>query len=149
MAFEIRAAQLSGDEVRIGATLANAVGQLRTAVEELRDLANGLHPQMLSDGGLAAALEDLASRTTVPIHVHATNDRFEPDVEAALWFIACEAITNAVKHADPSWIEVSVERIGDSVRLAVDDDGVGGAEASGTGLRGLADRAEAGAVGSG
>ena len=144
MAFEMRAAQLSGDEVRIGATLADAVGQLRTAVEELRDLANGLHPQMLSDGGLAAALEDLASRTTVPIHVHATNDRFEPDVEAALWFIACEAITNAVKHADSSWIEVSVERLGDSVRLAVDDDGVGGADASGTGLRGLADRAEAG-----
>lgn len=144
MAFEMRAAELSGDAVRIGATLGDAVGQLRTAVEELRDLANGLRPEMLSDGGLAAALEDLASRTTVPVHVHSTSDRFEPDVEAALWFIACEAITNAVKHADSSWIEVSVERIDNTVRLAVNDNGVGGADSSGTGLRGLADRAEAG-----
>lgn len=144
MAFEIRAAEMSGDPARIAATLGHAVGQLRTAVEELRDLANGLHPQILSDGGLAAALEDLASRTTVPVHVHVLKDRLVPEVEAALWFIACEAITNAVKHAKPSWIEVSIERIGDAVRLAVDDDGVGGADASGTGLRGLADRAEAG-----
>ena len=143
LAFELRAAELSRDGERLSSAVCTAIDQLRVAVEELRDLANGLHPQMLSDGGLAATMEDLASRTPVPLHIHATPDRFAPDVEAAIWFVACEAITNAVKHAHPSCVDVRVEHCGEEVRLVVEDDGVGGADPTGRGLQGIADRAEA------
>jgi signal transduction histidine kinase len=96
------------------------------------------------DEGLAAALADLARGAAVPVEVQATADRAPPDVEAAAYFVACEAVTNAVKHAAPSRIVVRTAREDGTLLLVVADDGVGGAlPASGTGLPGLADRVAA------
>ena len=112
-------------------------------MSELRDLANGLHPAILSDGGLPAALEDLANRIPVPLTISAAVPRLSPELEAAAWFVACEAITNAVKHAGCTRIEVTAVRIEGTLSLTIEDDGVGGADPRGHGLRGIADRAEA------
>ncbi|MCC6783535.1 MAG: hypothetical protein IT457_11900, partial [Planctomycetes bacterium] len=143
LAFQLRAAAVSGDGERTRLVLDSAVEEIQRAVRELRDLANGLHPAILSDGGLAAALDDLAARTPLPVRLEATAERFAPEIEAAAWFIACEAVANSVKHARATRIDVEVRRREGRLVLAVADDGVGGADAGGRGLRGLADRAEA------
>ena len=143
LGLNLQAAQLNGAPDRLCAAIGAGVAELRTAVAELRELANGLHPVVLSDGGLAAALDDLASRVPVAIDVRVADARFPPDIEATAWFIACEAVTNAVKHADPRRITVHADQRGRTLRLTVTDDGTGGADPAGHGLRGLADRAEA------
>ncbi|MGE0228507.1 MAG: histidine kinase [Dehalococcoidia bacterium] len=142
LAFQLRAAAVR-DQAGAGALLDSAVEEIQRAVRELRELANGLHPTILSDGGLAAALDELAARTPVPVRLRVADERFPPRVEAAAWFIACEAVANAVKHARASRIEVDARRLDGRLRLTVADDGVGGADPEGQGLRGLADRAEA------
>jgi len=143
LAMEMRAAQVSGDAERAKRTLERAVDEIQTAVRELRDLANGLHPAVLADGGLSAAFDDLAARAPIPIRVHTTEHRFSPAVEEAAWFIACEAVTNAVKHGLPSEVHITTVHRGDRLLLTVEDDGIGGADAGGQGLRGIADRAGA------
>jgi signal transduction histidine kinase len=143
LALQLRAAQLGGDEATLRRAIGAGVGQLQDAVVELRELANGLHPAVLADGGLAAALDDLAARTPVPIKIAISDQRFPPDLEAAAWFIACEAMANAVKHAYPSAIEVDVAARDGLLIVEVRDDGIGGARPAGHGLRGIADRAEA------
>jgi signal transduction histidine kinase len=143
IAFQLRAAELGGDTARLRQAVGAGIDQLQAAVGELRELANGLHPAVLADGGLAAALDDLAARTPVPIKVSAPDRRFPPDLEAAAWFIACEAMANAVKHAQPTTIEVDVSARDGQLVVEVRDDGTGGARPSGRGLRGIADRAEA------
>lgn len=143
MALQLRAAQVSGDPARAQVAIDGAVEQIQVAVRELRELANGLHPAILSDGGLAAALGQLAARTPVAVRVDATSERFPPTVESAAWFIACEAVTNAVKHAVPSRVAITASREDSKLVLTVRDDGVGGADPGGHGLRGIADRAEA------
>ncbi len=143
LAFHMRAAEVSGDGDRARVVLDTAVEEIQRAVRELRDLANGLHPAILSDGGLAAALDDLAARTPVAVRLQATEERFPPGIEAAAWFIACEAVANAVKHAAATNIEVEALRENGHLVLIVADDGVGGADPAGRGLRGIADRAEA------
>src|SRR6185295_16836544 len=89
------------------------------------------------------ALDDLARRTPVPVRIQATATRYPAATEATAWFIACEAVTNAVKHAAPTSIEVTAREDRGRLRLTVEDDGCGGADAAGNGLRGIADRAEA------
>ncbi|MEO6715513.1 MAG: histidine kinase [Mycobacteriales bacterium] len=143
LAMQLRAAGVAGDDSRLHAAAAAAVEQLQAAVAELRELANGLNPAVLNDGGLAAALDDLAMRTPVPVHIDASDDRYAPQVEATAWFIACESVANAVKHAAPANITVDVRREQRHLVVSVHDDGVGGADPRGHGLRGLADRAEA------
>ncbi len=143
LALQLRAAEISHDPTRGSQALSGAVEELRLAVKELRDLANGLAPSTLTDEGLGAALEDLASRTPVPIHLSATGERFAATVEETAWFIACEAVANAVKHAAPRTLEIAAQRENERLRLVIEDDGVGGADPSGAGLRGIADRAEA------
>lgn len=143
MAMQLRAAEMSGDPDRLREALHGAVDETQVAVVELRALANGLHPAVLSDGGLGAALDDLASRIPVAVHLDATRERFPPEVEATAWFIACEAVTNAVKHAHPSRVDIQASRHDGHLVVVVQDDGVGGADVSGGGLRGIADRAEA------
>jgi signal transduction histidine kinase len=143
LAFQLRAAEVSQSPERARATIESAVEQLQFAVRELRDLANGLHPAALSDGGLAAALDDLAARTPLPIRLDATEERFAPEVEQTAWFIVCEAVANAVKHARSRSVAISACREDGHLRLVVEDDGVGGADPAGQGLRGIADRAEA------
>jgi signal transduction histidine kinase len=97
---------------------------------------------VLTDGGLAAALDDLATRSPVPVTLAATEERFGPRVEETAWFIACEAVANAVKHAAPQSVAISTTRRNGCLRLVIEDDGIGGADPMGNGLRGLADRAE-------
>ena len=119
------------------------VEQSQIAVRELRQLANGLHPSVLVDSGLAAALDDLANRHGVEVQMAEPSRRYPPRIEATAWFIACEAVANAVKHAQAGRIRVVVGSSGEGLSMCVEDDGRGGADAAGSGLRGLADRAEA------
>jgi signal transduction histidine kinase len=143
LAAQLQAALINGQPDRLREALTIGVEQSQTAVRELRELANGLHPSVLADGGLAAALDDLASRHRVQVEVAEPEQRYSPRIEATAWFIACEAVTNAVKHAAAGQIVVRVNRDGDALVVVVDDDGPGGADPSGGGLRGIADRAEA------
>ena len=111
------------------------------ALTELRDLVHGIHPQVLTDRGLAPALDDLAERCPVPVDVTVPPDRLPAAVEAAAWFIVAEALTNVARHSGAAYAEVVVTRTGDDLVVEVRDDGAGGADASrGTGLLGLADR---------
>jgi signal transduction histidine kinase len=144
LALQLRAAQLNGDVDRLRDAAGAGAEEIQAAVAELRELANGLHPAVLGESGLAAALDDLASRLPVPVRLHAAVDRRYPaQVEAAAWFIACEAISNAVKHSGSDRIEVFVAARDGMLVLRVGDDGCGGADRFGSGLRGIADRAEA------
>ncbi len=142
LAMQLRAVEMSGDPERMRVTIATAVDELQAAVRDLRALANGLRPAVLTDGGLAAALDDLAARSPVPVRLETTADRFSPAIEEAAWFIACEAVANAVKHAAPRSVAISACRSDGLLRLVIEDDGVGGADPTGSGLRGIADRAE-------
>jgi signal transduction histidine kinase len=127
------------------ALVSGARAELDLAMRELRELARGLHPAVLTDRGLAAALESLASSAALPVEVTGTPaERLPEAVEAGAYFVVAESITNAVKHADATRIAVRLERAGSSLWIEIEDDGRGGADpAAGTGLRGLADRVEA------
>jgi signal transduction histidine kinase len=130
----------SGAAAQAPLTLDAAVAELAAAVEELRELARGLPPAQL-DAGLAPALAELAGRAPLPVEVRATSARLPAGVEAAAYFIACEGLTNAVKHAKASKVVLSAAGVNGKLVISVADDGVGGAtESGGTGLRGLADR---------
>jgi signal transduction histidine kinase len=143
LAAQLQAALLNGQPSRLREALALGVEQSQTAVRELRELANGLHPSVLVDGGLAAALDDLSSRHRLQVRVAEPDRRYPPRIEATAWFIACEAVTNAVKHASAEVVSVSITANGSSMTVTVEDDGLGGADPAGGGLRGLSDRAEA------
>ena len=132
-----------GDDAAVEALLAEADGEVGGALEELRALARGIHPAVLTDEGLAPALGALARRAPVPVEVAVNGERFPPAVEATAYFVACEALANAVKHAGASRVAIDVTRTNGRVAIAVADDGVGGADADGLGLRGLRDRVEA------
>jgi signal transduction histidine kinase len=120
-----------------------AVDEVAGAIADLRTIAAGVRPPRL-DEGLAAALADLARGCAVPVDLAATADRAPPEVEAAAYFVACEALTNAIKHASPTRVSVKTAREDGVLRLLVSDDGVGGAHAtSGSGLPGMADRVAA------
>lgn len=143
VAAQMQAALLNGSPERLVAALELGVSESRTAVAELRALANGLHPAVLEDGGLLAALEDLSTRLPVSLTVRGTHRRHEPLIEATMWFVACEAISNAIKHAAAHRVTLQLDDVDAELRLAVEDDGLGGANPAGAGLRGLADRVEA------
>jgi PAS domain S-box-containing protein len=119
--------------------------ELAQALEELRELARGIHPAVLSDRGLEPAIETLAARTPVPVrYAIELDERLPEPVEAAAYYVVAEALTNAAKHARASEVTVRIERDDGLARIEVADDGVGGAGAGGgSGLRGLADRVEA------
>jgi signal transduction histidine kinase len=147
LALELRSAQrqldASGDG-DIERLLASTADELQVAVEELRSLAQGIHPGILTQGGLSHALEALAARAPLPVTVDAMLERFPPDVEATAYFVACEALTNVVKHARASRVAIDAHSDDGMLVIDVSDDGGGGAEqGGGTGLRGLADRVEA------
>ncbi|WP_217210760.1 sensor histidine kinase [Streptomyces sp. AC550_RSS872] len=116
--------------------------EAKEAIEELNDLVRGLHPAVLEDRGLDAALSGIAARAPIAVGVTVNlPSRPSPAVEAVAYFIVSEALTNVVKHAEASRAEVTVECFGETLVLVVSDDGVGGAEpAGGTGLAGLAKR---------
>jgi signal transduction histidine kinase len=139
------AARRVTDDPGVRTMLDRAGDELARALEELRELARGLHPAVLSDHGLRAAIEAIADRAPVPVAVEVPFDARLPEtVEAAAYFVVCEALTNVAKYAQASEARVRVERSDGHAQVEVVDDGVGGADASGgSGLRGLADRVEA------
>jgi signal transduction histidine kinase len=120
--------------------LDEAVGQAKQAMAELRELAHGILPEVLTHGGLRAGIAALSSRTPVPVEIDVSVERLPAPVEATAYFVVAEALTNMAKHASAGHAEV-VARIEDGMlRVEVRDDGVGGASPDGTGLVGLADR---------
>jgi signal transduction histidine kinase len=142
-----RVAELLGlaANVRPGdSQLVAVIDELRAARDRLRDFSRGVYPASLSSGGLATALEELGSRSPVPVETELVRNRYDPAIESTLYFVCSEALANVAKHARATRIGVQLSEAADGLVLRVGDDGVGGASVSaGTGLRGLADRVEA------
>ncbi|GAA4997616.1 sensor histidine kinase [Yinghuangia aomiensis] len=132
------------DDVR--KVIDDAHGEAKEAIAELHSLVRGLHPAVLEDRGLDAALSGIAARLPIPVRVAVELSDFRPapTLEAVAYFVVSEALTNVVKHAQATRAEVAVGRIGETLRVVVSDDGVGGADLAavtgGTGLAGLAKR---------
>lgn len=142
-------ARLLSEEVHVQSAMDEARDQLSTALSELRRLARGIHPSALSQGGLAAGLEQLVrvdprARLVIGEGLRA-GERLDAAVESAAYFVIAEALTNAIKHSNATTIAVSAQMAPDQaeLRVGVADDGVGGAVSSSGGLRGLADRVAA------
>ena len=131
-----------GPDAEARELVAEAHREAKQAITELRDLTRGLHPPVLTDRGLDAALSAVAARAPVPVRVEVDAEpRPSATAEAIAYFVVTEALTNIAKHADATRASVVVRRDGQRLRVAVVDDGVGGADpAGGTGLSGLADR---------
>ena len=135
--------RLSGDP-SAAALAAEASADLGAAIAELRDLARGLHPQVLTTGGLKPALEQLSQRSPVPVAVSAPGERYPDPVESTAYFVVSEALANVAKYASASKAAVSLAADNGALMVEITDDGVGGADpASGSGLSGLADRVAA------
>ncbi len=134
-----------GSDPALSAALTQASDEVRAALGELRELARGIHPAILTDAGLEAAVRSLAERSAVPATLDAAlPGRFAAPVEAAAYFVVSEALANAAKHAGATSVRISLRRDGSSLLAEVCDDGRGGADPErGSGLRGLRDRVEA------
>ena len=142
LALRLLVAYSDGDANCLRREVAHSLAELHTAMSELRDLANGIHPPLLANRGLAAALDNLARRSPIPVHVHATPERVDPLTEVTAWFVASEAVANALKHAHATNVDIEAKVHDRHLILVIADDGVGGANAYGHGLRGITDRAE-------
>jgi signal transduction histidine kinase len=126
------------------AMLDRAQAELRVGLAELRELARGIHPAVLTQRGLGPAIADLAARAPVPVTVEVDGERLPAPVEIAAYFVVSEALTNVAKYAGATGATVSVRRLDGHVTIEIADDGVGGADAArGSGLRGLTDRVAA------
>jgi signal transduction histidine kinase len=134
--------KLESDPAAAAERLDAATRELSGATEELRELARGIHPPVLTDRGLVAALEALANRAPLPVTVEADAVERAPDaVEAAAYYVVSEALTNVARHAEANQAVVRVARRDGTLQVEIEDDGAGGADvAGGSGLRGLADR---------
>lgn len=126
------------------ALLDQAAEEAESAIVELRELSNGIHPAILTNRGLRSAVESLTARLPLLVAVDVTEQRFTPALEAAAYFVIAEGLTNVIKHADAGEATVHVSLAGWNLLVDVSDDGIGGADLSvGTGLRGLEDRVAA------
>ena len=147
LALHLRMAQetLQDDPQATGTILAGAGEELKQALDELRELARGLHPAVLTDRGLAPALQSLANRSPFPVEVTGVPDvRLPEPTEAALYYVVAESLTNAAKHSGATEGRVELSTTTEKVVVDIRDNGSGGASmARGSGLRGLADRIEA------
>ena len=147
LTLAVRAAQAAVPPVcgPLGDQLASVADGLASALDDLRELARGIHPSILSEGGLAPALKTLARRSIVPVELDVRAiERLPEAVEVAAYYVISEALANAAKHANASVVQVGAEIAGTALHLHVLDDGDGGADpALGTGLVGLKDRVEA------
>ena len=134
-----------GDNAEAIAATDDAAAELKVALQELRELARGIHPAILTEAGLGAAITALAERSTVPATVDALPDRrLSPAIEATAYFVISEALANLAKYASATHATVGAECRGSTLHVEVGDDGVGGADASrGSGIRGLQDRVAA------
>jgi signal transduction histidine kinase len=137
--------RLAGEDRELKTALSEAVGELNATTDEVREIAQGIHPAILTQGGLAPALRTLALRCSMPVEVVVEpEERLPEPVEVAAYYVAAEALTNAAKHAAASRARVTLERHDGLLRLQVSDNGVGGADPStGSGLTGMRDRVEA------
>jgi signal transduction histidine kinase len=143
IAFQLQSARVNGSADLLRDEAANAIGQLGLAVQELRDLANGLQPPSLAGGGLLAVVEDLAARSPLLLHVDVADRRFETGVETAAWFVVAESVANAVKYSCASEVHIAARADDGWLTVSVRDEGVGGADPRGHGLQGLSDRVAA------
>jgi signal transduction histidine kinase len=143
LALLLRTARLrAGDDAELADLLDRGLEELRTSLTELRELARGIHPAVLTDRGLEPALYALAARATVPVAIEAVPDERLPEaVESTIYFVVSEALANVAKYARASHASVAVHEEDGLLVVEVADDGIGGADAGrGSGLRGLEDR---------
>jgi PAS domain S-box-containing protein len=141
VSLRLAEARTATDPAEAAAIIGAAREELAAALEDLRELARGIHPAVLTDRGLAAAVEALVARTPLPVAVTIPLERLPAAVEAAAYYVVAESVTNIVKYAGATAIEVAVDTGETRVTVIVSDDGCGGADPSGgTGLRGLRDR---------
>jgi signal transduction histidine kinase/putative methionine-R-sulfoxide reductase with GAF domain len=139
----VEASLSEDDDLRAQVTAVS--GDLRSAIDDLREISRGIHPAILAHGGLGAALKTLARRSAVPVQLTATMDgRIQERVEVATYYVVSEALTNVARHAGASMVSIDVARRHEALEIVVRDDGVGGADpGAGSGLIGLKDRVEA------
>ena len=136
--------KIQSDPDEAGTIVVQLREQLTEALEELRELARGIHPAILSDRGLGPALDAVAARSAVPVQLTTPSERLPAPVEAAIYYVVSEALTNVAKYAQASRVTVEIARADGRVVVAIADDGIGGADPdAGSGLRGLADRVAA------
>jgi signal transduction histidine kinase len=145
LSLALRMATTGPTSTAASSALDSAAAEARAALAELRRLARGIHPAIVSEGGLVAALESLAERSAVPTEVVGVPlERLPPPVEVTVYYLVAEALANAAKHARATVVEIKVDRLDGRVRVVVADNGVGGAKPNtGSGLTGLADRVAA------
>jgi PAS domain S-box-containing protein len=147
LGLELRSAEAAIPEhlPEVGERVRKVAGEIDAVIDDLREMSRGIHPAILSEGGLAPALRTLARRAALPVELDIeTGSRFPEPVEVAAYYVVSEALTNTAKHADASRARVAVAQRDGTIRLTIDDDGVGGADPlRGTGLIGLRDRVEA------
>ena len=144
VSLRLAESKLTDDPAKAAELLSGAREELAHALEELRELARGIHPAVLTDRGLGPALEALVARAPFPVELRPPEERLAPAVEAAVYYVVAEALTNVAKYAHATSALVEVERLDGGVAVTVRDDGIGGADPGrGSGLRGLADRVSA------
>jgi PAS domain S-box-containing protein len=146
LSLRLAESMLDTDPERARETLVLARGELVQALDDLRELARGLHPNVLTDRGLGPALESLVLRSPIPVEVDVLDERLPPAIEAAAYYVAAEALANVVKYAEATIAHVRVSEDDEDGTIVVEvvDDGVGGADPSrGSGLEGLEDRVAA------
>jgi signal transduction histidine kinase len=147
LSLELRLAEssVSPELGNTRATIRRVAGELTQVIDELREISRGIHPAILSEGGLGPALRTLARRSAIPVELGAVIEHRLPEpIEVAAYYVASEALTNAAKHASASHVEVEAAVRDSSLLLSIRDNGVGGANpAVGSGLIGLRDRVEA------
>jgi signal transduction histidine kinase len=139
----LRRSRADSAQERTRAQIAHAERELELTLDDLRRLAHGLHPQILSDEGLASAVARLAEGAPIPVETEIASQGIPPRVAAAAYFVCAEALANVAKHSSASRVTVGISSDHARVAVRVEDDGIGGADPSlGSGLRGLADRIE-------
>jgi PAS domain S-box-containing protein len=144
LSLRLAESRLPAEAAEAREILVAARAELTQALEELRELARGLHPNVLTDRGLGPALEALVLRSPIPVEIDVPDERFPPAIEAAAYYVTAEALANVAKYAEASVAEVRIAEEDDgAIVIEVVDDGVGGADpARGSGLEGLVDRVE-------
>ncbi|MDT4925784.1 MAG: hypothetical protein QOG01_3497, partial [Pseudonocardiales bacterium] len=145
LTLRLRSAAAPHESDEFGAEVKEVAADLVDVIDELREMSRGIHPAILSTGGLRRALRALGRRSAVPVEMRVRIDgRLPEPVEVAAYYVVSEMLTNAAKHARASVVEVDAEARGDTLRVCVRDDGVGGADPlRGSGLVGLKDRIDA------
>jgi PAS domain S-box-containing protein len=145
--FELRLAEstVPAELEETRKSIVKVAGEVNAVIDELREISRGIHPAVLSEGGLGPALRTLARRSVIHVELHdVIEERLPEPVEVAAYYVVSEALTNAAKHANASRVDIEAALQDNSLRLSIRDDGAGGANpASGSGLIGLRDRVEA------